>query len=218
MRNSGARATSRPFLGTSAVLRRPKKKLRKRTPLVSWQYLAFEHNDTKSTTPSRWRNSLGVDQFFSLLLSMSVGSIPSSPFEAAPRTVVFRAGGSREIIENWNPSSELQAEPSRSSPPVGANAWVTSDAGIDPDAPYLSLSLQKYRDGWHGPDPALLRRSATRMDLVFGNAKSGADLFNSEKYRLARLSFANPEQYRIEQASIDPLPGRFCDECEWEPQ
>ena len=45
------------------------------------------------------------------------------------------------------------------------------------------------------------------LDLVFGDAKSGEDVYNSEKYRLARLSFANPELYRIEQATTRSRPG-----------
>ena len=52
------------------------------------------------------------------------------------------------------------------------------------------------------------------VDLVFGNVQSGADLFNSEKYRLARLSFANPEQYQVKQAStLTAAP--YCANCEW---
>jgi hypothetical protein len=53
------------------------------------------------------------------------------------------------------------------------------------------------------------------MDLVFADAKSGEDVYNSEKYRLARLSFANPDLYKIEQPASAPGPGPYCAKCEW---
>jgi len=36
----------------------------------------------------------------------------------------------------------------------------------------------------------------------------------SEKYRLARLSFANPELYQVENAVNAPAPGPHCARCE----
>ena len=49
------------------------------------------------------------------------------------------------------------------------------------------------------------------MDLVFGNAESGSDVFNSDKYQLARQHFANPTRYRSELDAAGLLQGPFCD-------
>jgi hypothetical protein len=55
-------------------------------------------------------------------------------------------------------------------------------------------------------------------NLIFSNfdGNSAGESFNSERYRLARQSFADRKTYRQERAagSLDPEP--YCVNCEWD--
>lgn len=194
-----------------------KKKMGKRSPLVSWQYLAFEHNEHEIDDAIKMARSLDFDQF-----------VVASPFDVSPddpsirvskqppRTVVFRPDGSQGMLENWNPfPAELQAEPIERE---FAARWQErlagpSDAG-NPDAHTCHYLYKNIVMDGAGRILPCCGAPQPHVDLVFGNAQSGADLFNSEKYRLARLSFANPEQYRVKQAStLTTAP--YCANCEW---
>ena len=199
-----------------------KKRMGKRTPLVSWQFLAFEHNQHEIDDAIKMARSLGVDQF---VVATPFDVSPDDPSILAskqpPRTVVFRPDGSQGMLENWNPfPAEIQAEPIEQE---FAASWRErladqSDAGsLDPQASSRHTCHYLYKnivmDGTGRILPCC-GAPQPHVDLVFGNVQSGADLFNSEKYRLARLSFANPEQYQVKQAStLTAAP--YCANCEW---
>jgi hypothetical protein len=55
------------------------------------------------------------------------------------------------------------------------------------------------------------------IDLVFSkfDAMPPAEVFNSPKYRLARLSFADPQRYWRRRDSENPERGPHCANCTW---
>ena len=194
-----------------------KRKLRKRTPLVSWQYLAFEHNEHEIEDAVKMARSLGVDQF---VVATPFDVSPDDPHihasKQTPRTVVFSPHIARGMAENWNPfPAELQTEAIEQE---FAASWserlvAESDAG-NPNAHTCHYLYKNIVMDGSGRILPCCGAPQPHVDLVFENAQSAADLFNSEKYRLARLSFANPEQYRAKQAStLTPAP--YCANCEW---
>ena len=194
-----------------------KKKLRKRTPLVSWQYLAFEHNEHEIDDAIAMARSLGVDQFvLATPFDVSPDDPSILPSKQPPRTVVFSADGAQGMVENWNPfPSELQTEAIEQEFAASWRERLTGETDAGNPAAHTCHYLYKniVMDG-SGRILPCCGAPQPHVDLVFGNAQSGADLFNSEKYRLARLSFANPEQYRAKQSStLTPAP--YCANCEW---
>ncbi len=200
-----------------------KKRLGRRTPTVSWQYLAFEHNEHEIDDAIKMAEQLGVDQIIvATPFDVSWDAPEVRPSKVAPRTVQFHSGWVDETIVNWNPfPSELQAEAIEQE---FASSWRErladdSDAGL-PDAAASSRHTCHYlyknmvMDG-RGRVLPCCAAPQPGMDLVFGDAKSGENVYNSEKYRLARLSFANPELYQVENAENAPAPGPYCAKCEW---
>jgi len=132
--------------------------LGKRTPTVSWQYLAFEHNEHEIDDAIKMAQQLEVDQIVvATPFDVSWDAPKIHPSKQAPRTVQFHSGWVEETIDNWNPfPSELQVEAIEQEFASGWRRRLVDDrdTGIpDPDAssaPHLSLSLQKHGDGWGG--------------------------------------------------------------------
>ena len=200
-----------------------KKRLGRRTPIVSWQYLAFEHNEHEIDDAIKMAQQLGVDQIIvATPFDVSWDAAEVRPSKAAPRTIQFHSDWVRETIDNWNPfPSELQAEAIEREFASGWRQRLVddSDAGVpDPAASARHTCHYLYKnmvmDG-RGRVLPCCAAPQPGMDLVFGDAKSGEDVYNSEKYRLARLSFANPELYQVENAANAPAPGPYCAKCEW---
>jgi len=200
-----------------------KKRLGRRTPTVSWQYLAFEHNEHEIDDAIEMAQQLGVDQIIvATPFDVSWDAPEVRPSKAAPRTVQFHADWVGETIDNWNPfPSELQAEAIEQEFASGWRQRLVDDgdAGIpDPNATSRHTCHYLYKnmvmDG-RGRVLPCCAAPQPGMDLVFGDANSGKDVYNSEKYRLARLSFANPELYQVENAVNAPAPGPYCAKCEW---
>ena len=114
----------------------------------------------------------------------------------------------------------MRSRSNRSLPPTGRQRLadvnesesIKAQAGLCHTCHYLYKNIVMDAKGRIMPCCAAPRPDA---DLVFGSAQSGADVFNSEKYRLARLSFADPELYQIEQASTGLSKGPHCAKCEW---
>jgi MoaA/NifB/PqqE/SkfB family radical SAM enzyme len=200
-----------------------KKRLGRRTPTVSWQYLAFEHNQHEIDDAIKMGQQLEIDQLMvATPFDVSWDAPDVRPSKAEPRTVQFHSGWVDETIDNWNPfPSELQAEAIEQE---FASRWSSRpvddrDAGIpDPEAASRHTCHYLYKNMVMDGSGRILPCCAAPqpgLDLVFANAKPGEDVYNSEKYRLARLSFANPELYQVEQAANAPAPGPFCEKCEW---
>jgi len=200
-----------------------KKRLGKRTPAVSWQYLAFEHNEHEIEDSIKIAEQLGVDMLVvgtPFDISRDAPEIRVS--KVAPRRVLFHSDWIEQASDNWNPfPSELQAETIERQ---FASRWSDRlvddrEAGVpDPEASSRHTCHYLYKNMVMDGRGRILPCCAAPqpgLNLVFADANSGEDVYNSEKYRLARLSFANPEVYRSEQAGSAPGAGPFCEKCEW---
>jgi len=195
----------------------------KRTPLVSWQYLAFEHNEHEIEDAIKVAQQLGIDQFVLGTPFDVSGDDPSiHPSKRTPEVFLFHSDTGGRADENWNPfPSDINAELIERE---FAATWQERFANVnDPGSAnpparaehtchYLYKNIVMDARGRVMPCCGAPRPD---IDLVFGTAQSGADVFNTDKYRLARLSFANPEQYRTEQAAAGTLMGPYCANCDW---
>jgi MoaA/NifB/PqqE/SkfB family radical SAM enzyme len=200
-----------------------KKRLGKRTPMISWQYLAFEHNEHEIDDAIKLGQEFGVDQLIvGAPFDVSADDANVRPSRQVGRVVVFNPEAGEGMLENWNPfPSDLQAEAIerefdsswRKRLPKGAEPAPDAAAASRHTCQYLYKNIVMDGRGRIVPCCAAPQHG---MDLVFGNAESGSDVFNSDKYQLARQSFANPTRYRSELDSAGLLQGPFCDKCTWD--
>jgi MoaA/NifB/PqqE/SkfB family radical SAM enzyme len=189
-----------------------KRKLHKRTPVLSWNFLAFEHNTHEIPLATRMARRLGVD-FFRVVNPFDVRW--DDP-EMRPADV---KGGVRRLNwlsisnqpENWNPfpdnvdSGAIQRafenpwnqEAASHSPPTSGHTchWLYKNMIMDAGGRIMPCC--------GGPRPDI--------NLVFDTFDGkGSDPFNSERYRQARAWFSGGAP-----ASISG-DAPHCTRCEWD--
>jgi hypothetical protein len=136
--------------------------------------------------------------------------------------ISFRSDAGRRTVENWNPlPSEIQAGAIEREFSVrwrerSASAAYTGTAPTQAKprhtCRYLYGNIAMDANGRILP---CCSAPTPEKGLVFGSVPYGGDHFNSEKYRLARLSFANPELYRMERAAVGLDWAPHCAACDW---
>ncbi len=187
-----------------------KRRLGKRTPVLSWNFLAFEHNAHEIPLAARMARQLGVNHF-RVVNPFDVGW--DDP-EIRPAAV---KGGVRRLDwlsmagqpENWNPfpdsvdgSTIARAfenpwnQPAASdAPPSSGHTchWLYKNMVMDATGRIMPCC--------GGPRPD--------TNLVFGAfSGDGSDPFNSEKYRQARAWFSG------DAPPSNDAP--HCTKCEWD--
>jgi MoaA/NifB/PqqE/SkfB family radical SAM enzyme len=186
-----------------------KRRLRKRTPVLSWNFLAFEHNAHEIPLAARLARKLGVN-LFRIVNPFDVGwddpEVRPAPVKSGVRRLdtLSIAGGT----ENWNPFPEsldggaitrafeepwnVQAA-SDSQPSSGHTChWLYKNMVMDATGRIMPCC------GGPRPDTNLV------FDRFEGNR---GDVFNSERYRQARAWFSGG-------AAVDDPP--HCTQCEWD--
>ncbi|HEX3745886.1 MAG TPA: radical SAM/SPASM domain-containing protein [Bryobacteraceae bacterium] len=196
-----------------------KRRLGSRTPVLRWQYLAFEHNVHEAPLALETARRLGVDQF---ALEVPFDVSWDDPGVHVARDVhpfheELIAGTEEILAENWNrpvpkECAELVAREfargwsgQRDSGEAGASApshtckWLYKSMTLDANGRILPCC--------GAPKPG--------VDVVFGGFGSGqVDEFNSEPYRQARRFFLDPAGYEAVRASGGPAV--YCANCEWD--
>jgi MoaA/NifB/PqqE/SkfB family radical SAM enzyme len=189
-----------------------KRRLGRRTPLIGWHLLAFEHNAHEIPAAREMARQLGVDVFRALTpfdVSWDDPKVKVAGIE--PTSVMFNLRAQADVMANWNPfPGELNAaaigrefdrnwagtgeieEPSQAS---STCHWLYKSISMDSNGKIFPCG------GAPRPD----------VDLIFDTFDGSGDPFNSEKYRLSRLSFADPEEYENTRMGQNP----HCAKCEW---
>jgi organic radical activating enzyme len=193
-----------------------KKRLGKQTPILSWQFLAFEHNQHEIPLAIQTARELGVDMI-SVCGPFDVSwDVPSiRPSKVDGQTEFFNTDCGVGIHNNWNAfPDELAAEA------IGrefALQWIDRLPAGSVEEPakasehtcrwlYSNMTLDANRQ--IAPCCGAPRRT---FDLDFGrfDASSDKDVFNSEKYRYSRKYFSG-----MPQAPMLKQP--HCVNCRWD--
>ena len=196
--------------GNISKLVEAKRRLRKRTPILSWNFLAFEHNVHEIPLALRMARKLGVNQFRVVNpfdVSWDDPAIRPAAVKGGVRRLDFSSIGSD--AGNWNPFPESLdggaiarafenpwgQQAASAAPPTSGHTchWLYKNMVMDAGGRIMPCC--------GGPRPDI--------HLVFGTFDGhGNDPFNSERYRQARAWFAG------EAAPSDGAP--HCTQCEWD--
>jgi MoaA/NifB/PqqE/SkfB family radical SAM enzyme len=184
-----------------------KRKMHKRTPTLSWNFLAFEHNAHEIPDAMHLARRLGVDQFRVVRPFDVTWDDPSiRPADVKPSVRHLDWASASNRPENWNPfPGELDAES------VGgafASPWGDISDIVEPAAPghacqwlYRNMAMDA-----NGRILPCCGPPARDRDLVFAMFDgNGADPFNSPKYQSARAHFAHKTD-----------TGVHCAQCDWD--
>lgn len=187
-----------------------KRRLRRRTPVLSWNFLAFEHNAHEIPLAKRMARKLGVSQFrvvHPFDVRWDDPEMRPAAVDAGVRRLDWLALSNQP--ENWNPFPDaLEAE---NIARAFDSPWEQPGAnGASPVSGHTCHWLYKnmVMDATGRIMPCC---GAPRPDtnLVFGSFDGGGgDPFNSEMYRMARSSFS---------AGASTAGGApYCSRCEWD--
>ena len=180
-------------------------------PIISWQFLAFEHNAHEIESAITIARDLGVDQLV-VAIPFDVswddpGIRPAHSVE--PRTINFYGDSERRMIANFAPHHLAEAEI--------AKAWETGFVRHREAGQQVSQSAHScqwlYRNMIMDATGRVLPCCAAPkpgVDLVFDNFRGDSDSFNSAKYRDARHWFADPSSY-VSATESNP----HCVHCDW---
>jgi hypothetical protein len=185
-------------------------RLRRRTPVLSWNFLAFEHNVHEIPLAVRTARRLGVNQF----RVVNPFDVRWDDPEVRPAPVKGRVKrldwlSAFNLPENFNPfPNSVDAETIAHK---FERPWDASGASDPPPGPghtchWLYKNITMDATGRIMPCCGAPRPDA---DLVFASFDgNGSDPFNSTKYRQARALLAGSAA----PSSGDP----YCARCEWD--
>jgi len=202
-----------------------KRKLGLRTPVLAWHFLAFEHNAHEIPQAIEMARQLGMNQFRTINpFDVSWDDPSIRPAELEPISVAIdgdneaaikdnlehcpggldRAAIEQEFATLWldKPGMRERAAELRQMESALACHWL-----------YKSMSVDA-----RGRIFPCCGAPAKERDLVFAQFDTSAspDPYNSEKYRLSRLSFSDPAQYAREKATRLMVSEPYCANCEWQ--
>jgi MoaA/NifB/PqqE/SkfB family radical SAM enzyme len=192
-----------------------KKRLGRQTPVIAWHYLAFEHNAHEIPMAYGLARQLGVNQFTTVVpFDVSWDDPEVRVANIEPSTVELDEYNGDHMIANWNPFPQgLEADAiEREFESRWAGAVEEEASASDFTCQWLYKKITMDAGGKVFPCCAAPQ---PHMDLVFANFDGTREAFNSDKYRLARLSFADRAAYERErdERQLDPEP--YCGKCEW---
>ena len=187
-----------------------KRRLGRRTPVLSWNFLAFEHNVHEIPEARRMARSLGVNQFRVVNpFAVSWDEPDIRPARTQARVHRFDWHSMTNIPENWNPFPEqVQAEAIAQAFEKGWDAGVTSESPSTGGHTCHWLYKNMVMDATGRILPCC---GAPRHDtnLIFAQFNgNGGDVFNSERYLQARSFFAGT------MPPADSAP--HCVNCDWD--
>jgi MoaA/NifB/PqqE/SkfB family radical SAM enzyme len=220
-------------LGNVEKLAEARRQRGKGTPILSWNFLAFEHNAHEIGAARQLAKDLDVDQF-SVFTPFDVSwDDPTVRIaNVAPSVEKLKPNFVEAIHANFNPfPGELAAESierefaiSWSARLMASSASGGAEAELVPREPGHTchwLYKAMVMDAGGRVLPCCAAPSPQR-DLVFseqGDQVPGtldyeaADHYNSAKYNSVRSYFADPESYRRAATAGETQP--HCVKCEW---
>jgi hypothetical protein len=187
-----------------------KRKLGKHTPVLTWNFLAFEHNSHEIPLARKMARKLGVNNF---RIAIPFDVTWDDP-EIRPKAVKNRVETLDWLVaarrpSNWNPfpgSVDGDAIMRAFEEPWAGRDCTDSPSGAGPTCHWLYKNIAMDAGGRIMPCCGAPRPD---VNLVFGSFDGrGSDPFNAEKYRQARTWFGG---------GVTPSPeAPHCTRCHWD--
>jgi MoaA/NifB/PqqE/SkfB family radical SAM enzyme len=202
-----------------------KKRLGKRTPILRWQYLAFQHNEHEIPLAIERARQLGLDQFavetpFDVSWDapgVRASKTPPAAYELTPDTEsalmqnftskleeIEIADVEQEFSKGWAEAArgDLQRYNRRDDRWTPTCSWLYKNMVMDANGRILPCC------GAPRPD----------LHLVFSHFPDETDCFNAGDYRKARSHFANKAATSLHDNSVSAEHVPHCVNCEWDQQ
>ncbi len=208
---------------------RAKRVLRRRTPVIRWQYLAFEHNAHEIPMALNIARALGVDQFtVETPFDVSWDDPAVRPAGVPPMNVELDFETEEKLSENYDVHvDEMAADTIEREFETSWAAKLAQHRQQQPDSANQPGVRSQHTCHWLYKDMVMDANgrilpccAAPRPDaeLVFStlNDERPEDCFNSALYQEARLFFAANATYQEERALACGSPGPYCADCEWD--
>ncbi len=201
--------------GNIAKLVETRRRLRRRTPVICWQFLAFEHNVCEIPKAIEKARELGVDEFKLVRpFDISWDDPTMVPADIQPETIMFNFKDGRAMATNWNPfPNELEEKTIEAS----FEQATVYQPGNQMEAPAQHTCRWLYKNmamDAHGRIFPCSGAPGPNGDLVYANFRS-ADPFNSDRYRRARLFFADRQSYDRERDTNPTELEPYCARCQF---
>jgi MoaA/NifB/PqqE/SkfB family radical SAM enzyme len=186
-----------------------KRKLGKRTPALSWNFLAFEHNAHEIPEARRMARQLGVNQFRVVNpfdVRWDDPEIRPAAVQAGVQKLDWSSIANRP--ENWNPFPD--AVESDTIARAFESPWNVAPADAAPAGSGHTCHWLYKNIVMDATGRILPCCGAPRPDsnMVFATFDGAGDPFNSEKHRQARAWFSS----KAPASAADP----HCVRCEWD--
>ena len=201
-----------------------KRTLQKRTPVIRWQFLAFEHNAHEIPLARAQAKALGVDQFtVEPPFDVSWDDPGVRPAAVPPMNVELDSGTEDKLSKNWDVQlDEIAAQTIEREFETSWAAKLAEQYPARADQPkvrsehtchWLYKNMVMDANGRIIPCCAAPRPDAELVFSTFSGERR-EDCFNSELYQTARLYFADKGAYYAEREPGSPAP--FCVDCDWD--
>ena len=195
------------------------------TPILHWQFLAFEHNEHEIPLAIERAHELGVDQIQIVTpndVSWDVPHIKPSAAESRlisfSRTVEERLRRNVRGYEDASASETISREFDSPWSPL-ADGVDFGSPGYEPAMPsdhtcrwiYTNMTV----DATGRVIPCCAAPSFS-FDLDYGKIGPDTDAFNSEKYQLSRRYFADPSAWAAKKELRVLNQDPHCVNCKWD--
>ena len=186
-----------------------KRRLHKRTSVLSWKFLAFEHNAHEIPLAARLARELGMNQFRvanPFDVSWDDPEIRPAPVKESVRRLDLMSIASE--ADNWNPFPDRLAKEAITR--AFEEVWAPQTASDTPPSSGRTCHWLYKNIVMDATGRVLPCCGGPRPDtnLVFGRFEgNGSDAFNSERYRQARAWFSG--------CAVAPDDAPWCTRCEW---
>jgi len=186
-----------------------KRRLKKRTPVLSWNFLAFQHNVHEIPTAVRLARRLGVNHFRVVNpfdVTWDDPEIRPAKVAGSVRRLNFSDAGGE--AENWNPFPEELDEAAIRRAFGSPRSHEADDGGLRAPGHTCHWLYKNMVMDATGRILPCCGGPRTDNNLVFGKFDGSRDVFNSEMYRRARTGFS--------ANAVPSADAPYCSRCEWD--
>jgi MoaA/NifB/PqqE/SkfB family radical SAM enzyme len=206
------------------ALVKAKARMRKRTPVICWQYLAFTHNVHEVKTAAKICRDLGIDQFkVTRAFDVTWDDPQIQAADVKQETLQFNPNAEMDMGENWSTSPddlaaediEKEFEATWAAGGVGEYGKIPRDVAKSATCHWLYKNVTMDAHGRVFPCAGAPKQGASFIFSELNPAPATDEPFNSRKHQRARSFFANRTSFGANDAPSERNDEPYCVHCDW---